>query len=347
MPAILSRLLMEIRMLKKTLLTGACICAFTTLSNAYAHEEALLERPDDHAPIGVMRDHVHGQGEWMLSYRFGYMHMDGNRDGTSSVSTQDVLNNYMVAPTEMPMRMHMFGAMYGITDQLTVSVMGGFADKEMDHVRRNGTTFVMDNDGITDTKVNALYEFYNDGEHRLQANAGVSLPTGSINERMANGMVMAYPMQLGSGTYDFLPGISYSGRSDDWSWGGQANATLRLGQNDRGYSLGNRYQLTAWGARKLNEMFSISARLDGQAREDVDGTDRELTGPMFMAPTMDADLQDGERIEALVGVNFIVPSGDLKGNRLAAEFGMPVYERLDGPRLETDYRFMLGWQYAF
>ncbi len=335
-------------MLKRTLFSGLCVCmAYSPLPVAHAHDATHHERPDAHAPIGVMRDHVHDEGEWMLSYRLGYMHMDGNRDGTSSVSNQEVLNDYMVAPTEMPMLMHMFGAMYGVTDQLTLSVMGGFADKEMDHIRRNGTTFVMENDGITDTKVNALYEFYNDGMHQWQFNAGVSLPTGSVNDRKPNGSIFAYPMQLGSGTYDLLPGISYSGIADHWSWGGQVNTTLRLGQNNRGYTLGNRYQITGWGARKLNDMFSVSLRLDGQAWEDVDGTDRDLTGPMFMAPPMDANLQAGERLDALVGVNFIVPSGTLKGNRLAAEFGIPLYERLDGPRLETDYRLTLGWQLAF
>ncbi|NBD18196.1 MAG: hypothetical protein GVY04_19270 [Cyanobacteria bacterium] len=32
-------------------------------------------RPDGHAPIGVMGDHVHGQGEWMLSYRYMFILM--------------------------------------------------------------------------------------------------------------------------------------------------------------------------------------------------------------------------------------------------------------------------------
>ena len=335
-------------MLKRQLLTGICsLLVVAASSGASAHESTKTARPDAHAPIGIMRDHVHHAGAWMLSYRFGYMHMDGNRDGSSSVSHQEVLNSYMVAPTEMPMKMHMLGAMYGVTDQLTLSVMGGFADKEMDHLRQNGTTFIMDNDGFTNASVNALYEFYNDKKHRVQLNAGVGLPTGSVNDRKSNGSIFAYPMQMGSGTYDFLPGISYSGVSNDWSWGGQVNTTLRLGRNNRGYSLGNRYQLTGWGARKLSDMVSVSFRLDGQAWENVDGMDRELTGPTFMAPPMDANLQAGERIDALVGVNFIVPSGTLKGSRLAAEFGMPVYEHLDGPRLETDYRFTLGWQFAF
>ena len=294
-----------------------------------------------------MRDHVHNAGEFMVSYRLGYMSMEGNRNGDSRVSNQQVLNNYMVAPTKMPMRMHMFGAMYGVTDQLTVGVMGGFGEKEMDHVRRNGTNFEMNNDGILDTKVNAMYQFYKDDMHRFQFNAGISLPTGSVDDRKPNNGIFAYPMQMGSGTYDLMPGISYSGQTHHWSWGSQANAVLPLGRNDRGYSFGNQYQLTGWGARRFGNIFSASLRLEGQSWDNVNGYDRELSGPNFMAPPMDSSLQGGERITTHIGLNAVIPEGILKGQRLAAEFGMPVYERLDGPRLETDYRFTLGLQYTF
>ena len=34
-------------------------------------------RADGHAPIGVMGDHLHKRGEWMLSYRFMRMNMEG------------------------------------------------------------------------------------------------------------------------------------------------------------------------------------------------------------------------------------------------------------------------------
>lgn len=337
-------------MTPRLLLPGACVAAALTLSySANAHEQtADTARPDAHAPIGVMRDHVHKQGEVMLSYRYMFTEMDGNRDGTSSVSDAAVLRDFMVAPTRMPMRMHMFGAMAGVTDQLTVGAMGGVMAMEMDHVRRDGSTFRMESDGFSDTKLNAMYEFFNNGTHRMQFNAGLSLPTGSVDERKPNGMIFAYPMQLGSGTYDLLPGVSYSGSGDTFSWGGQVNGVFRLGDNDRGYTLGDRYHATAWGAYKATDFISLSLRVSGEAWDDIDGRDRELpAGPMFMAPPMNPDLQDGERVEMFAGLNFIVPEGPLKGNRLAAEAGVPVYERLDGPRLETDYRLIFGWQYAF
>ena len=37
-------------------------------------------RADSHAPIGVMGDHMHAKGEWMVSYRFMRMAMSGSRE---------------------------------------------------------------------------------------------------------------------------------------------------------------------------------------------------------------------------------------------------------------------------
>ena len=307
----------------------------------------VLARPDSHAPIGVMRDHVHNASEWMLSYRVGYMPMTGNLTGTTPQSIDSVLKEYAVAPTAMPMTMHMVGGMLGITDNLTVSVMGGYANRVMDHERRTGAVFERENGGMTDTSINLLYELYSNTQSRLQVNTGVSVPTGAIDDRKPDGTLFAYPMQLGSGTYDVLPGLSYTTEYDAWSWGGQTNAVIRLGVNNRNYTLGNKYQITAWGARKLSDSVSLSLRLDGQVQDTIRGYDTELAGPIFMAPPADANLHARERLDVLVGLNFLGQTGILADHRLAAEFGVPVYERVDGPRLETDYRLTLGWQRAF
>ena len=55
----------------------------------------------------------------------------------------------------------------------------------------------------------------------------------------------------------------------------------------------------------------------------------------------------GETVEVLLGVNLAGQSGVLRGHRLAFEFGLPVYRNLNGPQLETDSMFTIGWQKAF
>lgn len=304
-------------------------------------------RADSHAPIGVMRDHVHKEGEFMLSYRYMYMFMDDNRTGSSKVSDASVLENYMVSPTKMRMKMHMIGAMYGISDKLTFSAMSGYLTNEMDHIRRDGTTFLQDSEDLTDTSLNLLYQIYNTGEHRVQFNAGLSLPTGSINEPSSSGNGhLAYAMTTGSGTYDFLPGVSYSGFSENWSWGSQLNGVIRLEDNSNDYRFGNRFEFTNWLARKLDESLSLSLRLNYLNWGNIKGRDKSLMMP-FMAPPMDYSLYSGEKIQGLVGFNYLFTSGFFSGHRLAVEFGIPLYQDIDGPRLAEESQVILGWQKAF
>ncbi len=69
----------------------------------------------------------------------------------------------------MTMDMHMLGAMYAPTDNLTLMVMANYLDKEMDHVTYQGmagTTvlgyFTAEAEGWSDTKVTGLYRLYDD-----------------------------------------------------------------------------------------------------------------------------------------------------------------------------------------
>lgn len=326
----------------------AAIAAVTTLTATSAlAETATSTRPDAHGPLGVMGEHVHKAGEWMLSYRYSTMRMKGNRDTTNSLSTADVLADYMVSPKDMDMQMHMFGGMRGITDDLTLMVGVPYIQLEMDHVTRMGAEFETKAEGFGDVKATGLYRFYKDGSNQLLANVGVSIPTGNIDERddtpAMNNAKLPYPMQLGSGTFDPIVGLTYTGKQDDWSWGAQGLATFRLYENSNDYRKGNEYNLTGWGAYKLNEYVSLSGRLEGKWWMDYKGRDPQLN-PM-MVPTADVELRGGRRVDAYAGINLIIP--EWNENRFAIEFGAPIYQHLDGPQLETDYRLIAGWQYAF
>ncbi len=306
-------------------------------------------RPDGHAPIGVMGDHAHKKGEFMFSYRYMFMNMDGNRDGTNSLSESEVLQDFMVAPVDMTMEMHMFGAMYAVSDDVTLMAMVPYVSKEMEHITRMGTRFTTNTEGFGDIKTTALYTIMNKDKQRVHLNLGASFPTGSINERddtpAGNDQILPYPMQIGSGTFDLLPGITYLGQSDKGSWGAQALTTLRLGKNSNGYRLGNKYQLSGWIARNWTDWLSTSLRLTGTTWGDIDGADDRLN-PMII-PTADPDRRSGTQVNLGFGVNLYAPKGDLKGSRLAMEFELPIYRDLDGPQLETDWQLTLGLQSSF
>lgn len=241
------------------------------------HDAGGAIRADSHAPIGVMGDHMHGAGEWMISYRYMYMGMEANRIGDDEVSPETIATTVpnrfagmpgqpptlRIVPTEMDMQMHMLGAMYAPTDWLTLMAMGMYIDKEMEHVVFQGGmgttrlgTFTTEASGLGDTKVSGLIRLYDDETHHLHLNAGLSLPTGSIDEtddiltpmNMRPTVRLPYPMQLGSGTFDALPGLTYTGHHDNLGWGAQWGSEIRLGRNDEGYALGDKHMLTAWGS---------------------------------------------------------------------------------------------------
>ena len=69
-------------------------------------------RADGHAPAGVMGDHTHHKGEWMVSYRYMYMDMQDNINSTSLITAAAIHDMYMVAPEKMRMQMHMIGLMH-------------------------------------------------------------------------------------------------------------------------------------------------------------------------------------------------------------------------------------------
>jgi len=308
-------------------------------------------RADDHAPIGVMGEHTHQKGELMLSYRYMYMQMKGMRNGTNGISNQEVLEQFMVTPTDMDMQMHMFGAMYAVTDRLTLMGMIPYVKKSMNHLTRSGGRFKTTSDGLGDIKFSGLFKVLNWGNNNnVILNFGLSFPTGSIDIKddtpMGDNQQLPYPMQLGSGTWDLLPGVTYNGRHDKIDWGGQALGVVRLGENDRNYTLGNRLNVTTWTAYNINYWLSGSFRLDWGFWGNIDGADPDLNPAVV--PTADPDLQGGNRLDALVGLNFVNQAGPkwLKGQRLAFEFGIPVYQDLDGPQLETDWIILFGWQYT-
>ena len=334
-----------------------CLLTMMLTAGIANADSSALSRPDDHAPIGVMGEHAHKQGEWMFSYRAMRMTMDGNQDGGDNLTASDVLIDFVVAPTRMTMDMQMFSAMFAPSDKLTLMVMVPYLELEMDHVTRMGAKFTTRSSGFGDIKLSSITTLRQDHHSKLLLNFGISLPSGSNTEQgitPAGKTRLPYPMQLGSGTYDLMPGITYLVKHPDFSYGLQAIATIRTG-NDQGYRLGNRLDTSAWAAKPLNHSVSLSARVSAQAWGDIHGADSKISqtlspmgmGPFPSVPTAQPDLRSGRRINLALGANFLVQSGAASGHRLAFELTRPLMEHLDGPQLETDWSVNFGWQKAY
>ncbi|MDT0676931.1 transporter [Autumnicola musiva] len=308
-------------------------------------------RPDGHAPISVMGDHVHHKGEWMFSYKFMKMNMQDLKYGNNEISTSDVLEDYMVSPEEMSMKMHMLGAMYAPSDNLTLMAMASVISNDMDLVTRMGEGFSTASSGFGDLKISGLYRLFNLNRQSMHAQLGISLPTGSIDEKdvtpasAPNEMILPYPMQIGSGTFDGEGGLTYLIQGNFISFGSQFKALIRFDENDNGYRFGNRYQLENWISGKLISSLSISARLQGLIVEEIEGTHPDLNA--MMVPAANIANSGGKYINTGLGVNLYVPSGALQNVRLAMEYAFPLYQDLNGVQLENGNTLTLGAQYSF
>lgn len=338
--------------MKKHIMAVLCVAT----STLYAQENDTEQnwsagRPDGHAPISVMGDHMHGKGDWMFSYRYMYMNMKDLKQGDEDASFNDALANYMVTPTEMPMKMHMLGAMYAPSDKLTLMAMVNVLSIEMDHITRMGGTFTTEASGFGDFQISALYKFFNRNRNTLHGQLGISIPTGSIEESditpasAPNETVLPYPMQVGSGTFDTNLALTYLGQGDINSFGIQLRGIFRFGENDRDFRYGNRYSLNNWFAIKALNWLSFSARLEGLIVSEIEGEDPSFNSMMVI--TADTANSGGTFVNGGLGFNIYVPKGELKNLRFGFELASPLLQDVNGIQLKIRETITIGTQYSF
>lgn len=341
------------------------------LSSSQAHEYESA-RPDSHAPIMVMADHTHKSGEWMFSFRQMRMKMEGMRSSQTSRASQDVFNaNYTVTPTRMSMDMTMLGVMYAPSDKMTLFAMLPYLESSMDHeifgmaaplisLNDGSSTFTTESRGWGDLKLGALLPIYKSDSHKAHFGLGFSLPSGSIAETDLvpgpGGRVqrqLPAPMQLGSGSIEFNPSITYISQKESWSYGAQAKADIRLNTNHHDYRLGSSLEVSSWIASKLTDQLSISGRLAYQYSEKMRETQSDLSFNPPFAPsrrtvtTAFSENYGGQRVDAAIGLNYFFNEGSAAGNRIALEVMSPIFQDLNGLQLKTKLTTTLGWQYSW
>ena len=345
-----------------TALVGAT--ALTSIATPMAADQSVPACTYCHVsvtPRGVMGDHLHKPGEYMLSYTYMRMDMGGNRIGTDSLSPSEVITHtsvtggsLRVVPTEMTMGMHMIGGMAGITDWLTGMIMVPYLDNKMDHITYNmmGTaqigTFTTESSGLGDIEVAGIASLLKDGQHSVNGGLGISLPTGSIDETddvlapsgMRPTFRLPYAMQLGTGTYDLKPRVTYTYLSDAWVFGGSYSARLHLGRNDEGYTRGDWHEVTGWVGYQFDETLGVSTSLTARTEDKIDGQDTAITAPV---QTANPDYYGGEKIK--LGLDGAWKF--YKQNTIKAGVSVPLYQDLNGPQMEDDYAFNLRFETAF
>ena len=150
---------------------------------------------------------------------------------------------------------------------------------------------------------------------------------------------------------DLLPSLTYVQQFTDWSWGAQASGVIRLeSENDNNYRLGNRFELTSWAGYNLAEWLGLTGGLSYGYAGELTGDQKDL-GTTAMGrrsvTTAFGDNYGGERIDLILGINLLKPTGCLEGHRLSFDLRLPLWRDLNGYQLESDYALTFGWQKAF
>jgi hypothetical protein len=311
-------------------------------------ENWVSSRPDGHAPISIMGDHYHSKGQIMFSYRVMSMWMDGNLSGSEKNGNDEIFQNYMVAPQKMNMQMHMLGVMYAPVNAFTLMVMANYISNNMDLRTGMGVGFTTVSSGFGDISLSGLMKILNANRQSLHGILGISIPTGGIDQKddtpMADNAQLAYPMQLGSGTWDPLIGVTYLGQADLISWGTQLRSKFRLGKNDENYTLGNEFRAVAWGAIKAFDFLSFSCDLNYRTTGKISGADPDLN-PMMM-PLFNAENSGKNQLDAGIGSNFYVPDGKFKDLRLGIEVNYPLYQNVSGIQMKNVLTGTIALQYT-
>ncbi|WP_232056678.1 DUF3570 domain-containing protein [Methylomonas rhizoryzae] len=339
-------------------------------NDEHAHHHHAHQHHDS-VPAGVMFGHMMQQGKFMVGYRYMYGRQAGGMlQGSRTVGDSTIAANACggetcaTVPAYMNMHMHMLNIMYAPTDWLNLMVMPQFMDMNMalrpfDAASAGTDLFKHATGGVGDTGLYAMFKLFDAAEHQINTTLGVSAPTGDYrialvpgghnhgnNASAGSAGYIHYGMQLGSGTWDFLPSLTYTGSRDAWSWGAQVGGTVRMQDaNSAGYALGDMMQSSVWGGYQLLDWLSATLR----GVYTVQGTIRggfNAAHPTD-APVDHASNYGGRYWDVGFGLNATVPGGDLAGNHFAFEWLQPVSDDHNGYQLERESALFASWGLAF
>lgn len=328
-----------------------------------------------HAPAGVMFSHMlEKPNDFMVGVRYMRDTQSGNiLQGSTNVSDLTLVNNACGGNSKcydtvrsMNMNMIMLDLMYAPTDWLTLMLMPQFVDMNMSSRALTGAPTPTFNDqmlidhhtlhehttgGVGDTGMYAMFKLFEESGHHIHATLGMSAPTGSVDIKFrdTHGIDVGfqhYGMQLGSGTWDFKPSLTYTGNMNRYSWGAQLSGTKRLqNSNASGYALGDIFQSTAWGSYGLLEWLSTSIRGVYTVQGAISGAFNGTYNPL--GPIDYTSNYGGRYWDVGFGVNAFVSTGTLQGNNLSFEWLQPVHTDVNGFQLPRSGALAATWSYVF
>jgi hypothetical protein len=285
----------------------------------------------------------------MLSYRLRTMRMGPNHIDDDHVSPDRVLTDYVVAPTRMTSTMHMLSGMIGLSESVNAMIMIPVTHRAMTHVTRAGGSFETSATGLGDLTLVVHRSARFSEALSYQVGLGVGLPTGSTSIDGVTPMsdpsrvVLPYPMQLGSGSFELRPDLSVAGSLDAVSVGTALSANLRVSENGRGYRNGNSYSARTWVTTAVAGAHTASGSIGYAEWGDIRGEDPALAGSAAIVPTANTALRGGREVQGALEVNLFSTGARMGGHSVSVGLEAPLWRSLNGPQLGSDWALTLSW----
>ena len=330
-----------------------------------------------HGPIGVMGDHFHKKGEWMVSLRLANMEMKKNILNGNSISADNILKqpnpfskmpmmmkdsksmkmpmNLSVIPKKMTMRMIMLGAMYAPSDKITLMGMAMFNDKEMTLDTHQGMTarnylgsFETSSSDLSKISLSALFNLHEGDSSRWHLLFGLEKSVGDNSEKglvltpmnMKATITLPYGMQSSDKALRLITGLTNVRSIGDFVLGNQLLVKKAIDEKDWNY--GDEFEYNLWFQGSFNEKASYSFRLNYKDQDSIDGSDKTIMAPVQTANPLN---YGGEVINFGIGINAIFDIfGGRHKDRFAFEVTKPIDQNKNGLQMKDDITIHIGFQ---
>lgn len=297
-------------------------------------------------------------GNPTLQISYSFTDMDEFREGATRKSFGEVKekSGYTSLPTRMGMTKYTLTAAYDFNRHITALVsvpwirntMGMKMLMKMKMGMMTKTVW-MDHemapvDGLGDITVMGLYHYYPRGVDNpsdiISFGAGVKTPTGSSTEENSNGNFIHAHMQPGTGSWDPIVSLVYTKTLNRGLL--QADMTYQFTtRNSHGYEFGDSFTANILGKFAALDFLNVTAGLTylhvGRA-SDRDGDYTNLKSLMD-----DPDNTGGDSLWFSPGIQLV----PLKNGSIDVKLQLPIWERVNGVQLVSDYRVLLGISFGF
>jgi hypothetical protein len=298
-------------------------------------------------------------GDVSLQFNYSFTKMDKFKEGDTTRSLDEAKmyikpdgTTYTSLPITMDMIKYTVTAAYGFSPKLKAFISLPYVRNTMDMTSDGGMMGWMDMtmkpvSGLGDASAMVLYRLYANGEIKptdaFTLGCGVKAPTGSFTETKSSGKLIHAHMQPGTGSWDPLLSLVYTKMIEQFLL--QSDVTYQYTtRNRQGYEFGDSTSVNLSAKYAVVRELNIGAGLTYLHIGKASDKNGNYYDPATNSSLMDDPANTGGRS---IWLSPEIQAFPFKNGMVYAKYQVPVWEKVNGIQLVTDYRLLLGVSYVF